>query len=549
MGHILFFTTLLVAPALFFQLTENNSKTGPFTAFIYCFIFSFLCLIGLNIVASAAVTIVFMMTVYALSKIKYHFLMETFFYNDVFVFDRLAWRDVEKVIPYARLLIVATLVMLFGFAVWVSSLFELRYLATGTAFAIVTVSSIAIWLLCNRAYLDILGWTINARHISTFFITMIQQHFRPSFEAQLDLPMIEPAVLDFTLTQAKARPHIILMLQEALWNPQAIVPDLDEGIRRYFAGADISRKLKVDVFGGGTIISLLSALTGLPSDIFGRAKAHAQRIWHGRIHVSLPLYLAQFGYTTSQYVSAESEWMRVGRFYKSIGVQHLYEPDEFTGGAFKELMHQRDSIVLGAALNGLKHSLSNSNSPTLTILETSGNHTPYGIPLYDDDQYIVAERRRLSQKYSAQLPKAAIEYLTRLCATVADYENFKDQLKQAFPDEQFVIVQFGDHQPNWLAKIAGHKYTHETALIFDCINWIAPEGLDQFQHIDICNLDLFVAKCAGLPINGYLQAKNQIVGKEGEQAVSADGEGYLSVLSALRQMKLIDESRNLLREP
>ena len=44
-------------------------------------------------------------------------------------------------------------------------------------------------------------------------------------------------------------------------------------------------------------------------------------------------------------------------------------------------------------------------------------------------------------------PLEVDEYLRRQQMSVRDYAQLKERLAREFPDEQFLLVRFGDHQP------------------------------------------------------------------------------------------------------
>ena len=79
---------------------------------------------------------------------------------------------------------------------------------------------------------------------------------------------------------------------------------------------------------------------------------------------------------------------------------------------------------------------------------TMSNHSPH------DVQFVDFHGLPMTRK----IPDTEFdEYMRRLSCTCQDYVNFRTELVRRFPDREFVIVHFGDHQPEFTSRLLDRR--------------------------------------------------------------------------------------------
>ncbi len=118
------------------------------------------------------------------------------------------------------------------------------------------------------------------------------------------------------------------------------------------------------------------------------------------------------------------------------------------------------------------------------------------------------------------------EYLRRQSISIQDYAAFLDRLKREFPDEQFLIVRYGDHQPDFAstmlepgldeAAIAQRIMNYDpryytTYYALDGVNY-RPRNMTSALHtIEAPYLPLIVQEAAGLPLDATFAEQKKIL--------------------------------------
>ena len=84
------------------------------------------------------------------------------------------------------------------------------------------------------------------------------------------------------------------------------------------------------------------------------------------------------------------------------------------------------------------------SSPLFTFVYTVANHFPWNTAFRAD---LTPQWRPLGNEPEVD------EYIRRQTMSARDYAEFVERLKREFPDEPFLLVRFGDHQPSIAARI------------------------------------------------------------------------------------------------
>jgi hypothetical protein len=117
------------------------------------------------------------------------------------------------------------------------------------------------------------------------------------------------------------------------------------------------------------------------------------------------------------------------------------------------------------------------------------------------------------------------EYLRRQAMTARDYREFLARLKREFPNEPFLIVRFGDHQPDF-AKLIIDPDISEQELgrriqTYDPRYYSAYYAIDaiNFQPVDVSSaldvldapyLPIVLQEAAGLPLDATFAEQKRI---------------------------------------
>jgi hypothetical protein len=130
----------------------------------------------------------------------------------------------------------------------------------------------------------------------------------------------------------------------------------------------------------------------------------------------------------------------------------------------------------------------------------------------------------MPQWQDLQNPSVVDEYLRRQTISAQDFAAFKADLARKFPEESFLLVRYGDHQPDfstsilepWLkpAEIAlrvrkfDPKY-FTTYYAIDTINFKPVDMSSAADTLDGPYLPLVIQEAAGLPLDpSFAEQKN-----------------------------------------
>ena len=118
------------------------------------------------------------------------------------------------------------------------------------------------------------------------------------------------------------------------------------------------------------------------------------------------------------------------------------------------------------------------------------------------------------------------EYIRRQGMTAHDYAELLDRLKRDFPTESFLIVRFGDHQPEFgyriidpsltEAQIARHLEAFDPRYFtsyyaIDTVNFSAVNLSSALDTLDAPYLPLVVQEAAGVPLDPSFAEQKKIL--------------------------------------
>jgi hypothetical protein len=335
---------------------------------------------------------------------------------------------------------------------------------------------------------------------------------------------LEPAIGE-TCQAAGKRPHIIMVHDESSFDITA-VPGIrvPPDYRRHFESFDGRiRSFAVEGAGGPSWYTEYSVLAGLSAKSFGRFAYFVTQIAASRVERGLPRTLARCGYQTYTLYSWPGAFLGARSFHKSAGIAHFIDAKDMgTGGL------EPDRFFYDQALQVIERE--RSKDPLFIFVYLAANHFPWNY------RY----RPELTPQWSelGNQPKID-EYLRRQTMSARDYAEFLGRLKREFPGESFLLVRYGDHQPEFAmniidptldeAGIARRIETFDSRYLttyyaIDAVNFMPADVSSALDTLDAAYLPLVVLEAAGVPLDpSFAEQKNILQRCRGAFYPCADG--------------------------
>jgi hypothetical protein len=262
--------------------------------------------------------------------------------------------------------------------------------------------------------------------------------------------------------------------------------------------------------GGPSWFTEYNVLAGLSSRSFGRFAYFVTRIASGRVERGLPLALRRCGYDTMSLYPAYGGFMAARSFQMTTGVERFFDSKDL--GA-KDV--EPDSFFYDRALRLMGERT--PNKPLFTFIYLGANHFPWETRFRPD----------LVPNWRAPGNVASIdEYLRRQAMSAEQYKAFIAGLKKTFPGEPFLIVRYGDHQPEFAPQILepgldegaiGKKLDdydprlYATYYAIDAVNFEPVKSDAVMDTIDGPYLPLVIQEAAGIPLDPSFAEQKEIM--------------------------------------
>lgn len=312
-------------------------------------------------------------------------------------------------------------------------------------------------------------------------------------------------------TPAK-RPHIILVHDESSFDirsaPGINVPP---GYGQHFKSFDgKERRFLVEGVGGPSWYAEYSVLTGLSARSFGRFSYFVTRVAPGRIARGLPNALTHCGYQTRTIFPVLGAFMSARTFHTSVGVQR------FTDGKDMGVKGiEPDGFFFNKAVDMLESE--RAQGPMFIYVYLAANHFPWTYRYRPD---------LMPQWKDLQNPPIVNEYLRRQAISAQDYQAFLADLKKKFPGESFLLLRYGDHQPDFSTEILEPSLDPATVLqhfmkfdpkyyttyyAIDAINFKPVDVSSALDTLDAPYIPLVIQEAAGLPLDPSFEEQKKIM--------------------------------------
>jgi len=308
------------------------------------------------------------------------------------------------------------------------------------------------------------------------------------------------------------RPHIFLVLDESSFDatmmPGTKVPPNYRDHFRSFDGKE--RRFVVEGAGGPTWYTEYNVLTGLSSRSYGRFAEGVTRLAAGRVNRGLPHVLRNCGYQTFSAYPQPGAFLNARGFQTSAGIERFLQAQDIGSRD-----RNPDDFYYDFAIRTF--TWERANGPVFYFLYTVANHFPWNFTFRPD---LTPGWKGFGNRFDVD------EFLRRQLMSAHYYQEFLEKLKRQFPDESFLIVRFGDHQPSFarnfvnpglqveeiVERIQQFDPRYFTAYYaIDTINFTPADLSSALDTLDAPYLPLVVLEAAGIPLDASFAEQKKIL--------------------------------------
>ena len=466
-------------------------------------------------VLSAALSLVLLVVLVLLSRLKFQMLLTTVSFVDVMIIDRNTIDYLFTIfhgLGFTVAVVAMVLMPLLVLCWWLDTLrVPRRFALAGFVASICGLGGVAAW-----EPLDHVESFYGGNFLSSFARSGVEaiSEFTLNGFMESDAVVVErlQSAKETTCAPAHRPPHIIVVHDESSFDirmaPGIKVP---EGYGAHFRSYDgKQRQFLVEGAGGPSWYTEYNVFSGLSARSFGRFAYFVTHLAAGRVERGLPNALRRCGYTTFSLYPWLGAFMSARNFQSTAGVQRFHDIGDLGS---KNL--EPDSFFYNEAARIIERE--RATGPIFIFTYLAANHFPW------TSRY----RPELMPEWRdpGNAPKID-EYLRRQAMSANDYSNFVARLKRDFPEEAFLIVRFGDHQPEFAAdiiepgldqsKLAQRLMAYDlryltTYYAIDAINFTPIDISSALNALDAPYLPLMVQEAAGLPLDPSFAEQKKIL--------------------------------------
>lgn len=309
-------------------------------------------------------------------------------------------------------------------------------------------------------------------------------------------------------------PHIILFHDESSFDITA-APDIKvpPGYHHYFQSFDREvRKLVVEGAGGPSWFTEYNVLTGLSARSYGRFATSVTRIAAGRVARGLPRSLTRCGYKTFSLYPFYGAFLGSRAFQTTAGIERYLDMHDLGTQSF-----EADSFYFDQATKIIARE--RGKGPLFLYVYNVANHFPW------DTRF----RPELTPNWHGLGNIANIdEYIRRQGMTANDYSVLLERLAREFPTEAFLIVRYGDHQPEFARRLVDPTLSQEalalrleasdpryftTYYAIDAVNFTPVDLSSALNNLDAPYLPLVIQEAAGVPLDATFAEQKKILNR------------------------------------
>jgi hypothetical protein len=464
---------------------------------------------------SGALSLTLVVVLVLLSRLKHDIVQMTANFVDVMVIDRDSAAFLFTIFPNLRWSVIsaAFLIIPLMYALWWLDPFRIRRLPA-LACQLTCLAALAGYSFAWpedpwRGYYDDGYLSKFSRSGVTSVSDFINYGFMESdavAAGRLKVPLLDAC------HPTGRRPNIIMIHDESSFDiRQAEGIKVPAGYGSHFKSFDgKERKFLAESSGGSSWFTEYNVLAGLSSRSFGRFSYFVTRIAAGRVERGLPLALRRCGYTTTSLYPAHGAFMSARSFQTTTGIQHFYDAKDLGAKGVEP-----DRFFYDKALTLMSQEA--PTTPQFMFVYLAANHFPWEKRFRPD----------LTPSWSTLGNEPVVEeYVRRQAMSADDYTAFVAGLKKKFPAQPFLIVRYGDHQPEFSSNIldpgldeagVGKKMMnydpryYATYYAIDAINFEPVQSPVVMDTIDGPYLPLVIQEAAGIPLDPSFEEQKSIM--------------------------------------
>jgi hypothetical protein len=464
---------------------------------------------------SGALSLTLVVVLILLSRLKHDVVQMTANFIDVMVIDSDSAAFLFTIFPNLRWSVIgaAVLIVPLMYALWWLDPFRIRRLPALacklTCLAALVGYSFAWPEEPWRGYYDDGYLSKFSRSGVTAVSDFINYGFMESdaiTAGRLKVPLVE------SCHPVGRRPNIIMIHDESSFDiRQAQGIKVPAGYGSHFKSFDgKTRTFLAESSGGASWFTEYNVLAGLSSRSFGRFSYFVTRIAAGRVERGLPLALRRCGYSTTSLYPAHGAFMSARSFHTTTGIENFYDARNLGAKGIEP-----DRFFFDKALNLLSDET--PTPPQFIFVYLAANHFPW--------------EKRFRPDLTPSWPglgngPVVDEYVRRQTMSADDYSAFVAGLKKKFPAQPFLIVRYGDHQPEFSSRIldpgldevgVGRKFEtfdpryFATYYAIDAINFEPVKSSAMMDTIDAAYLPLVIQEAAGIPLDPSFEEQKKIM--------------------------------------
>lgn len=464
---------------------------------------------------SAALSLAMIVIVILVSQLKFGITWMTITFLDVLIIDTDSFAFLLTIFPDLRtsLLVTAAVATPMAAFLWYYDRYRVRLRTSLAGGGLCLAGLIAL----SSAYPE-QPWEPfqGVNHVSNFARSGVLSVSELSSKGWLefDTAIANPTrpVVDQACAPTSRPPHIVMVLDESSFDitmaPGIKVPA--NYIDHFRSHDGEKRLLLTEATGGPTWYTEYNVLTGLSARSFGRLMFYVTRIAAGRVERGLPQALRRCGYKTVSLYPAYGAFLSARRFQKSAGVERMIDSRQMGAGDVEP-----DRFYYAKALRLIERE--GKDAPLFIFVYTVANHFPWTTSFRPD---LTPHWQPLGNAPEVD------EYIRRQTMSARDYSDFAGKLKTQFPDQQFLVVRFGDHPPALAHRIIDPSLDDEqiarrvmnydpryyTAYYaIDGINFDPVRSTSAHKRLDAPYLPLVIQEAAGLPLDSTFQEQKRIL--------------------------------------
>ena len=495
------------------------SEVGLVPKLVFCLTWGLLNFFWLAVLrrpaVSAALSLGIIVVLILLSRLKFEIIWMTANFLDVTIInaDTISFLLAVKPELSRKVLVALAFVIPSLTLIWWVDRFRVRLRTAMTGFAACAVALLGVSLAFPQDEWDVFAGESYVSKFSRSGFTAVSEFVTHGYmESDAAITDRLRTLPNEDCVPAGKPPHVILVHDESSFDIR-VLPGVKvaAGYGDYFRSFDGKRRHFISEGAGGpSWYAEYNVLAGLSARSFGRFAYYVTQIAAGRVARGLPTALRRCGYRTFSIYPALGAFMSARNFQTTTGMQEFFDQ-----GALGTNRIEPDGFYYDAALRMIERE--RDKGPMFLLVYLAANHYPWSHRWRPD---LMPE-----WKASGNAPEVD-EYLRRQTMSFGAYTELLGRLRRRFPGESFLLVRYGDHQPDFASfmlepaldeiGINRRLMTYDpryytTYYAIDAINFKPVNLSSALDTLEGPYLPLVVQEAAGLPLDPSFAEQKRIL--------------------------------------